>query len=174
MCCNVFCCSIDKIFCSLIVSSCINSWQSWPFFKVCVRYPFDHIFDTLAACRVCFQNSNFLSVWVLMCILMIVPLQDNLAPTFRLAIAKPIWPVWAEDRGATQSSPPCTLWDWRQQRSCQSSIWWPSNRQGNIFSLMCGTCTCSVHTWHCFPLCWFNLNIFLYGTRTQNDFRLFL
>lgn len=94
-----------------------------------------HLWHNCYSCRVCCQRSNFLylSVWVLICILVIVLPQDNLAPSFRLAIAQPIWPVWAEDRGATQNPPPCTLWDWRQPRSCQSSIWWPSNCQGNIF-----------------------------------------
>ncbi len=66
-------------------------------------------------------------------ILMIFSPQDLLTASPRLATAKPVWPVWPEDRGTTQSPPPSTLWDGGQPRSRQSSIWWPPNSQGKIF-----------------------------------------
>lgn len=65
--------------------------------------------------------------------LVALPPQDLLTASFRLAATKPVWAVWTEDRGTTQSPPPCPLWDWRQPGSCQSSIWWPSNCQGNLW-----------------------------------------
>lgn len=39
--------------------------------------------------------------------------QDLIIAPTRLASAKPVWPVWAEDRGSTQSSPPSPLWNRR-------------------------------------------------------------
>lgn len=59
------------------------------------------------------------------------PPQDLFTASSRLAAAKPVWPVWTEDRGTTQSPPQSTLWDWRQPRGHQSSIRWPSSCKGN-------------------------------------------
>lgn len=59
-------------------------------------------------------------------------LQDLITAPTRLAPAKPVWPVWAEDRGATQSSPPSALWNRRQPRSCESLLWRSPNRQGRV------------------------------------------
>lgn len=99
---------------------------------------FEWIFDkiwytTLCGLGVSYQSSNILclSVWVCMCVLVVFLPQDFLTASSGLAAAEPVWPVWTQDRSATQSPPQGALWNWGQPRSRQSFIWWPSNREGN-------------------------------------------
>lgn len=47
-------------------------------------------------------------------------LQDHLTAAPGLAAAEPVWPVWAEDRAATQSPPPSSLRNRGQPRGRQS------------------------------------------------------
>ena len=90
------------------------------------------IFNTVCCSGIIPKLQRTLPVCVGVFTLVVFSPQDLLIAPTRLAAAKPVWPVWTEDRGATQSPPSSALWDWGQPRSRQSSIWWPSYCQGDI------------------------------------------